>query len=505
MNMNDRKQMYLNELVEKSSLKILDRGGEGNPLICDITNDSRRVVSGSLYVAIPGLKVHGDMFIDDAVGRGAVAVISENAQGDLKVPWIRTDRVRSCIGMLGQVLWGFENDACTLVGVTGTNGKTTVAHLFEGLYRTVSPAEKVWMFGTIDYHTGRETSPASHTTPEALDIFRRFGAAAEKPELLIMEVSSHSLALDRIGGLLFDIAVFTNLTQDHLDFHHDMESYYHAKKKLFTDYLKPDGMTVVNIDDAWGRRMAGELHPEKCVTFGKSEGADLRMVSWSCDWSGCTLEVSVRGGSGVRLTSTLRGFFNLYNMAAVAAGAVAVGFTMEEVQKAFDTVTVVDGRMDRVHLDAPFPVVVDYAHTPDALLNILRTARELTDGRLLCVFGCGGDRDRTKRPLMGAAVAECCDEAWVTSDNPRSEHPERIIDEIVEGIPLDFSFRRIVSRKEAIDSALREARAGDCLVIAGKGHETYQEIKGVRHHFDDRETVVELYKNLGKERQHHVA
>lgn len=505
MNTRGAQKMHLDELVRKSSLEVFERGGKGNPnpLINDITYDSRRVVPGTLYVAVPGLKVHGDSFIEDAVQKGAVAVVSENAQTGCQIPWIRTDRIRSRIGTLGQVLWGFANSTVTLVGITGTNGKTTVAHLFEALYRTVLSAEKVWMFGTIDYHTGSGKAPAFHTTPEALEVFRHFGKAEVKPEALVMEVSSHSLALDRTGGLLFDIAVFTNLTQDHLDFHHDMESYYLAKKRLFTDYLKTGGTAVINIDDLWGRRLEEELTSKNRVTFGKSDDADLRMVSWKYDWEGCMLDMSVGGGS-VRLKSTLCGFFNLYNMAALAAGAAAGGFTMEQVQEAFDAVVTVDGRMDRVMLDALFPVVVDYAHTPDALLNMLRTARECTRGRLLCVFGCGGDRDRTKRPLMGAAVAECCDEAWVTSDNPRSEEPERIIDEIIEGIPLDFPYKRIADRRAAIDSALRAAGPDDCLVIAGKGHETYQEVKGKRHYFDDKETVTELFEILKKERNAHV-
>jgi UDP-N-acetylmuramoyl-L-alanyl-D-glutamate--2,6-diaminopimelate ligase len=398
-------------------------------------------------------------------------------------------------------LWHFGGAKTIVAGVTGTNGKTTVAHLFEGLFAAVFPPEKVWMFGTIDFHLGNRRVEATHTTPEALDIFRYFGAAPQPPAAIVMEVSSHSLALERIGGLVCDFAVFTNLTQDHLDFHGDMEAYYQAKRRLFTDYLKAGGHAVINIDDAFGQRLICEC-PGKRVTYGRAETADVRIASWHCDWNGCRLQTYI-GGEAAVFTSKLRGFFNVYNCAALIAGGIAAGYDRAIIQTALDRVPAVNGRMERVAPQLPFTVVVDYAHTPDALDNVLRTSRDLTRGRLLCVFGCGGDRDRTKRPLMGAAVAALCDEAWVTSDNPRTEDPRRIIEEIVGGIPLDFPFRILPDRREAITAALRGCRAGDCLVIAGKGHETYQDVAGVKNHFDDREVVAEVAAALlGKEGGH---
>ncbi|MBN1576734.1 MAG: UDP-N-acetylmuramoyl-L-alanyl-D-glutamate--2,6-diaminopimelate ligase [Chitinispirillaceae bacterium] len=496
--------MRFSTLKKRSRMIIVAQGGCGNPVITSIVYDSRMVAPGVLYAAVPGTKVQGDLFIAEAIGRGAAAILSENPHPEVTVPWVQTKGIRSLLGILGKTLWRIGDRTMVVVGVTGTNGKTTVVHLFEGLFATLFSPEKVWMFGTIDFHLGSRHSEATHTTPEALDIYRYIGTADDMPAALVMEVSSHSLALDRIGGLAYDIAVFTNLTQDHLDFHGDMESYYQAKKRLFTEYLKAGGCAVINIDDAFGRRLAAECAGKRRMTYGRAGDADVRIASWQCDWDGCRVE-TVIFGKAASFSSNLRGFFNVYNMTAFIAGAVAGGYDTPAIQTAFDRIPSVNGRMERVAPDLPFAVVVDYAHTPDALDNVLRAASEITRERLLCVFGCGGDRDRKKRPLMGAAVAALCDEAWVTSDNPRTEDPKAIIDEIVGGIPLDFPFRTMPDRREAITSALQACRAGDCLVIAGKGHETFQDIAGVKHHFDDKEVVAEICSALRKKDGTHAA
>lgn len=487
----------LNKIIEKANLTVLARGGSGDPVIKDICYDSRKITKGDLYVAIPGTKLHGDNFIQDALSRGASAVISEKPHSELSVPWVQLADLRIAPGKLGAALWNVEIDKICVAGITGTNGKTTTAHLFEKLLQQRFESKRVWMFGTIDYHVEGKCIPAEHTTPESLDIFRFTGRASTAPEGLVMEVSSHSLALDRVAGLEYDCAVWTNLTQDHLDFHKDMESYYQAKKRLFTQYIKPEGCIAVNIDDSYGKRLAGELASGRCVTYGQSESAQVRISSWHCDWNGCRVEIRYQGRT-MTFDSCLRGFFNVYNMSAMIAGGFGLGFTQDQISDAFHSITTVPGRMDRVWLDAPFTVIVDYAHTPDALVNILSTARPLTEGNLICVFGCGGDRDKTKRPLMGSAVAQYADEAIVTSDNPRSERPLKIIDDIVPGIPLDFPHICIADRREAIEAALRRAQKGDCIVIAGKGHEDYQEIGGVKHHFNDKEVVTELYNSMGK-------
>lgn len=494
----------LSELIRRCGITATGEGGKGDPLVTDIVYDSRKVTPGALYVAIPGTKVHGDAFIDAAVAKGAVAVISEREHPELTASWLQVNGVRGLLGKLGSVLWQVSLKGVPVVGITGTNGKTTVAHLFEGLFASVKNAAGVWMFGTIDYHLGTKRLAASNTTPEALEIFRCFGTEPAAPEVVVMEVSSHALALDRIGGLTYDLAVFTNLTRDHLDFHGSMEEYYRTKRRLFTEYLKNDGRAVVNVDDSFGRRLAEELGSQRCLTFGKADNAAVRITSWNCDWDGCTVGVTIDGKETV-FTSALRGHFNIYNMTALIAGAVALRFEFADIRKGLERVPSVNGRMERVAIDAPFAVVVDYAHTPDALHNVLATAKEITRGRLLCVFGCGGDRDRAKRPLMGSAVAQWSDEAWVTSDNPRSEQPAAIINDIVDGIPLDFPHTVEADRRSAIVAALREARPEDCLVVAGKGHETYQEINGAKHHFDDKEVVAEAYAALAKERMSHAA
>ena len=485
----------LNRILEKAGLEILTRGGSGDPFITDICYDSRKVSEGSLYIAIPGTKVHGDSFINEALSRGALAVISQNPQTKLSVPWIQVKNPRLAPGKLGAALWNVDLNKTSVIGITGTNGKTTTAHLFEKLLQQRFQSSKVWMFGTIDYHINGQCHSADHTTPEALDIFRFIGNSSSAPDGLVMEVSSHSLALARIAGLCYDCAVWTNLTQDHLDFHNDMESYYQAKKRLFTEYIKPDGCSVINIDDSFGKRLADEIRPGRCITFGQSEDAQVRIKSWHCDWNGSRVEILYDGWCRT-FESCLRGFFNVYNMSAMIAGGIGLGYTLDQISDALLGITTVPGRMERVSLDAPFTVIVDYAHTPDALKNILSTARPLTEGSLICVFGCGGDRDKSKRPIMGSAVAEYADQAIVTSDNPRSERPQKIIDDIVTGIPLDFPHICIADRREAIEAALNRAEKGDCIVIAGKGHEDYQEVNGVRHHFNDKEVVTELFNSM---------
>jgi UDP-N-acetylmuramoyl-L-alanyl-D-glutamate--2,6-diaminopimelate ligase len=491
-----RVTMILEALVKLAALPIVRRGGNGNPEIRGITADSREVKDGDLFVAIPGTKLNGDTFIADALTRGAAAIVSERPVAGCSVPWIQTINARFALGALAIAFWRIDVDAILFIAVTGTNGKTTTAHLFKELLSEKFGENAVWMFGTIAYHLGRTEHSATHTTPESLTIARLIGAAAERPKAVIMEVSSHSLALDRVGGLRFDLALLTNLTQDHLDFHKSMEQYYQAKKRLFSEYLKTGGRCVINIDDPWGRRLAGESAGKKIATFGKSADAFVRITGSRCSWDGTAIQCMVQG-KRMEFSSVLRGDFNVYNMTGMVAGALTLTFDETLIARAYSRVSTVAGRMDRVALaGASYAVIVDYAHTPDALVNILQTSRPLTKGKLICVFGCGGDRDRTKRPLMGAAVAANCDEAIVTSDNPRSEVPMAIIEEILHGIPLDFPHWVIADRRLAIKKALEIAGRDDCVVIAGKGHETYQEIKGVRYPFDDRSVVVEIHAEI---------
>lgn len=489
--------MKFRELLNIACINATADGGSGDPVVSDIAYDSRNVKPGSLYVAVPGTKVHGDAFIESAVKNGAVAVVSENSQDKLTVPWAKVSDVRAVIGKLGLALWGIDLNGLTAVGVTGTNGKTTTAALFKNLFDRIYGKEYSWLFGTIENVLGNEKIGASHTTPEAVDIFRLINNAETKPKSLTMEVSSHALALKRTAGIEFDVAVWTNLTQDHLDFHKSMEDYYAAKKLLFTDYVKRGGRGVVNVDDGYGERLCSELKAAKMLiyTYGRSGGAGVKIIGWKCDWNGTSVDIEHQGKK-FAFASPLRGFFNVYNMTAMIAGAFALDIDVNTITEALASMPVVSGRMDIVDIGAPFTVAVDYAHTPDALVNVLKTCKELTRGKLICVFGCGGDRDKTKRPLMAKAVAENCDKAVVTSDNPRSEEPESIIDDILKGMSPDFSYKVNADRREAIKIALSEAEPNDCVVIAGKGHENYQEIKGVRSDFDDRIEVVKAYKEM---------
>ncbi len=485
--------MTWNEL--KMRLAVKSAGGEANPAIADVTGDSRAASPGALFVSIPGFRVDGDRFIRSAIDKGACAVLSEKPQPWCPVPWAQIDNTRKTLGIVSRMVYGIDLSDVTMTAITGTNGKTTTAHLFRSLLSQQYDASRVWMFGTIKYVAAGTSQEAHNTTPEAAEIFRKIRTASEKPKAVVMEVSSHSLSLDRVSGLEFDCAVFTNLTQDHLDFHETMENYYQAKKLLFAGYLKANGASVINIDDPWGARLSQELDGTKVVTFGKNAAADLRITGWECSWDRTSVSLSV-AGAPVSYSSKLAGFFNVYNMTALVAGAHALGMPPDAMRRCFDAVDTVAGRMDRVPLDAPFSVFVDYAHTPDALVNVLSTAKDLTAGRLICVFGCGGDRDTKKRPLMAQAVAENADEAVVTSDNPRSEDPHAILRDVLAGMPLDFPHTVIADRREAIRKALKIARAGDCVVVAGKGHESYQEVKGVRYHFDDKEEIVKAYREI---------
>jgi len=485
----------------KQTLEVAAQGGDGNPVVADVVYDSRQAGPGALFVAIPGMAQHGDTFIRDAVGRGAAAVISQNPQPECGVPWIQVHDTRRALGRCAIQVWNIDFDAMMTVGITGTNGKTTTVHFFHTLFGQAYGVEASWMFSTIVYKIGGLTEIAGRTTPEASDLLRHIGKAAQRPRAVSMEVSSHALQLHRVEGFMFDIAVWTNLTQDHLDFHKTMDAYFEAKKRLFQQHLKNDGVAVINTDDRWGKKLSEELPGINQITYGFSEKADMRITGSRTAWETTEIDVLFRR-KPLHFTAHLPGHFNVYNMAALTAGALAKGISKQDIQNCFDVMRSVPGRMERVDIAAGFSVIVDYAHTPDALTNVLATCAKLTSGKVICVFGCGGDRDRAKRPLMAQAVAHQCDEAVITTDNPRTESPQKIIDDILEGMPLDFPHQAIPDRRAAIQKALTIARPGDCVIIAGKGHETYQEVHGVRHHFDDREVVVQLFNETGRADEH---
>jgi UDP-N-acetylmuramoyl-L-alanyl-D-glutamate--2,6-diaminopimelate ligase len=467
--------------------------------VTGVAYDSRKVAQGELFVAISGFKQDGRRFAADAVGRGAAAVVAEGAD---PLPGSTTPRIivpssREALARLADAYHGHPSRRLTMVAITGTNGKTTTSLLVEALLG--AGGRPTGVIGTIEYRVGAQVETASQTTPEALELqsllarMVRVGVGGAA-----MEVSSHALALSRVAGIEFDVAVFTNLTQDHLDFHRTLEAYRDTKARLFTllaGSRKPYRAAVVNTDDPAGAAMlqAAAADPRvRRITFGLHGQAELRPRRWESGMDGIRLEVVTSRGP-IEVVSPLVGEHNVMNL----LGAIGVGLALDmepgRIGETLSRVATVPGRFERVEAGQPFLVVVDYAHTPDALERVLTTARKLVGagGRLGVVFGCGGDRDRGKRPIMGGIAVRLGDFAWVTSDNPRTEQPEAILAEVEAGIPADATSRHesMADRRRAIEAAVAWGRAGDVVVIAGKGHETYQIIGTKSLDFDDREVA----------------
>jgi UDP-N-acetylmuramoyl-L-alanyl-D-glutamate--2,6-diaminopimelate ligase len=459
---------------------------------------SGAVKPGYLFVAIEGFKVSGQQYIDEAINRGAVAVATTDVNSVRKnwVAVIQTKSPRRFLAQAADRFYDFPARKLNLVGITGTNGKTTTAFLLRAMARQVGI--EPGFVGTIEYWDGSETRKAGQTTPESLDFTQLLAKLVEKQvPLCIAEVSSHSLELDRVFDFDFRVGTFTNLTQDHLDFHRTLDAYREAKMKLFTG-LMPTATAVVNLDDAMGREIP---HRARARTISYGTRPDLEPVPdiWGkvsgVRPDGLDCDVSVDGRVWpVRLK--LAGRHNLFNLLAAFGTGKALGWSPDVIAAGAEALAAVPGRLEPVDAGQPFRVFVDFAHTPDALRRVLSTVREFTSGKVIVVFGCGGDRDRGKRPLMGEAVAQLADVSVVTSDNPRGESPQAIIDEIVRGMG---AAEKVVepNRREAIRRALAQAGPGDTVVVAGKGHEDYQIVGTERRHFDDRETIRELLEGAG--------
>ena len=453
-----------------------DVRGDPQTLVRDGAYDSRAVSAGCLFFCIPGAVVDGHDFAIDAISAGAAALVVERPL-DVAVPQVIVGSVREAIGPMAAELFGHPGAAMTLVGVTGTNGKTTSTYLLEAVFRTADWIPGV--IGTTGLRIDGEAGPLAHTTPEAPDLQRLLARMrAAGVGAVAMEISSHALAQHRTDGVVADVVLFTNLSRDHLDFHPSMEAYFAAKATLFRPSHARRG--VVNADDDWARRLL--VDPAiPTTTFGVERDADLRAHGVEVRGDGIRFEVD-----GVAVRSALRGRFNVENCLGVLAVAAALDVPLVDAARAIASVPLVPGRMEPVETGLGFAVVVDYAHTPDSILHVLRGARALAAGRVIVVFGCGGDRDRAKRPMMGRTAAAEADLTVVTSDNPRTEDPEAIIAQIVAGMPPGSSVRIEPDRGAAIALAVEEARDGDVVVIAGKGHETYQEVLGTVIPFDDR-------------------
>jgi UDP-N-acetylmuramoyl-L-alanyl-D-glutamate--2,6-diaminopimelate ligase len=489
--------MIFAELVEP--LRTAERQGNLNIAVTALTDDSRAVGPGSVFVAVKGERVDGHAFVGKAVAAGAAALVVQKGAAvtvAAPVPVVRVDDSRRALGLLASRFYREPSSRLSLVGVTGTNGKTTVTYLCKGLLETAG--RRVGLIGTVAYLIGDERLPAPHTTPGAVELQALLARMVEaRMDAVVMEVSSHALALDRTVGCEFDVAIFTNLTQDHLDFHADMDDYFQAKLRLFSG-LAPAGAkprpkrAIVNIDDARGPRVR-EASRVPVWTYAVHQPADLRAEGVRLALSGTRFTAATPHGR-FPVESRLVGEHNVYNILAAVGVGLHEGLSPETIQRGIASVTTVPGRFERVEAGQNFTVVVDYAHTDDALLRLLTAAQALKTGRIITVFGCGGDRDRGKRPKMGRVAARLSDLVIVTSDNPRSEDPAAIVREIEggvrdarEGAPVRYEV--IVDRRAAIEAAVREAKAGDMVLIAGKGHEDYQIVGSARLHFDDREVA----------------
>ena len=462
--------------------EVLGDAAAGAPpvQVTALAYDNRRVTPGTVFFCVRGFTRDGHDFAADAVARGAAALVVDHPLG-LGVPEVLVDDVRAVMAPAAARLHGDPTAALRTIGVTGTNGKTTTAYLVRALLEAAG--HPTGMLGTVTSIVGREARDVARTTPEAIDLQATFAAMRAAGDThCVMEVSSHALALGRADAIHWAGAIFTNLTQDHLDFHPTMEAYFAAKCRLFLDG-RPQ-VAVINIDDPYGARLAAELagEPAQVITVGiDTAGADLRATDIESAFDGSTF---VAGG--LELRSPLPGRFNVMNALGAVAAVRALGVEDATIVAALPEAGRVPGRFEPVDEGQDFAVLVDYAHTPDSLENVLAAARPLTAGRLHCVFGCGGDRDRGKRPRMGAIAARLADHTIVTSDNPRSEQPAAIVDEILAGIEDRSATEAIVDRHDAIERAVARARCGDVVVIAGKGHEQGQEFAaGRKLPFDD--------------------
>lgn len=468
-------------------IELVSVKGDTGTMISDISFDSRRVGPGTLFVAVRGTKSDGHDFIPAAVSSGASAIICETLPGNMAegVCWIQTGNSARALGLVASEFFGNPSSSLRLTGVTGTNGKTTIATL---LYRMFSKlGYKCGLFSTVCNYIVNKELPATHTTPDPVELNRTLAAMVEAGcDYAFMEVSSHAVDQFRIEGLKFAGGIFSNLTHDHLDYHKTFENYLNAKKAFF-DSLPAPAFALVNNDDRNGRVMIQNCRASK-YTFSTRAVADFRCTVLEQDFSGMALRIE-----GQDVWTRFVGDYNASNLLAVYSAALLLGAGKEEVLRILSELRSVPGRLELVEGPGEISCLVDYAHTPDALQNVISTINRIRPGdrQLITVVGAGGDRDRTKRPLMAAITAEGSTKVILTSDNPRTEDPEMILDDMEAGITPDVRRKvlRITSRREAIKTAVMLAVPGDVVLVAGKGHENYQEINGVKHHFDDREEL----------------
>ncbi len=485
------KPVTINQLAEVTHATFT---GDGSTVVTDVTHDSRKAGPGSLFVAVRGELLDAHKFVPQVMEHRAVGVISEQQRPeDFDGAWLKVENVRRAMAVAAAEVQHHPSRELQLVGITGTNGKTTTAYLIASIPEAAG--ELVAMTGTVEYRLGKERRKADRTTPEATDMQRMLRQAVGLGcRTAVMECSSQAMDFHRCDELEYAVAVFSNLTRDHLDYHKTMENYWHAKQRLFDGRLGTRPRTsVINVDDPYGIELAGSLERDgrRVVRYAVKSNADVTARDAEFSLEGMRFQLSTPAGER-DFHSPLVGPPHIYNTLAAIASGLALGYDLDVITRALQKCTGAPGRFERVVHKGDFAVVVDYAHSDDALLNVLRTAREVTKGRIITVFGCGGDRDASKRAPMGEAAGSLSDVVILTSDNPRTEDPEKILCDAEEGIKKSGKpYRKIADRREAIHQAIAEARAGDLVLIAGKGHEDYQIIGREVFHFDDKEVAHE--------------
>jgi len=475
--------MKLKELL--NGISVLETNADLDMEIESVVYDSRKATPGSLFAAITGFASDGNRFIPMAMEKGAQVVVTARKPEEA-IPYVLVDSDRLALALLGANFYGHPAKSMTMIGITGTNGKTSSTLLLKHILETVKGA-KVGLIGTMENRIGDVVIPTERTTPESFDLQGLFAQMRDAGcSHMVMEVSSHAVSLDRVGGVHYDVAAFTNLTEDHLDFHGTMENYCDAKAELFARC----GKAVINCDDPWFDRISRKAQCPVLKTSVAGDGdlcaRDVVMLSDGISFT------AVHGNETAKVRLPIPGRFTVYNALTVLGIALQLGISLADAAKALESAEGVKGRVEVVPTPGrPYTILIDYAHTPDGLENVLSSVRDFCKGRLIAVFGCGGDRDRTKRPIMGRIGAKLADLAIITSDNPRTEVPMEIIKDIVAGLPEDTkNYEVIENRIEAIHHAMDIGRKDDIIVLAGKGHETYQEICGVKHHLDEREVVA---------------
>jgi UDP-N-acetylmuramoyl-L-alanyl-D-glutamate--2,6-diaminopimelate ligase len=485
--------MKFSELANRCSLKInIAEDFE----VKGLTYDSRKVQEGYIFFAIKGFKQDGNKYIGSALSSGAKAVLTEQEPPEGSRNIYRVEAIRKQMALLSGAFYGNPSGKIKLIGVTGTNGKTTVTHLIKaGLEEA---GYKAGMMGTIDYHVGGKKITSSLTTPDSIEINMMLKDMVDEGlDYCVMEVSSIALVLDRVFGLKYDTAVFTNLSSEHLDLHETMENYFAAKKILF-DNLDEKSSAVTNKDDFYGAAIVNDTKAQK-IFYSINNDSAVMAQSYKLNMDGSEFRVHLSEGS-YDVRTNLTGKFNIYNILAAISALRCSGAAMDIILKAMQNVQPVSGRFNRIKLPNGAYAIVDYSHTSDSLKNAIEAAIEIINeqekrGRIITIFGCGGDRDKTKRPVMGNVATQLSDWTIITSDNPRSEEPMAIIDEILEGVETKGNYEIEPDREKAIKRGIEVSEEGDLILICGKGHETYQEIKGVKSHFDDKE-MVEKYSAL---------